>query len=358
MPDHALKAGLGALAACMILLPCVHMVQAADAIKIKASNCQLEPKDRTLSGFILASTVGVITALHGVADCPQIDALQPIKVVSFPMRVSKEAAARDLALLVPTDVRGQADLVKLASFELARPTDRVNSRDPVAAVGYPHGVLTPQANDRLVMGEPTMERLGDIMGIKNQDLVARKSPDTNLAVFKVSGLIVKGESGAPLIVQANGRVIGVVIGSSDPGASNIGWVTPLQGVAWTDFVLTRWNGKPLPNALASTVGMEQEGAKREYIVTLSRPGRADLQFKVIMGNKGSLESLVPSDDTWETITIRDAATGAIVAQDKVGRTLKFQDRDGKHDIVSQNVGRAIAIGVISVPAPPTGLTVQ
>lgn len=342
------------------LLMSVSATQAGDAVKVKASNCALAPQERALSGFVLNRTAGIVTALHGVADCARIIVMQRTRNISFEVRVSRVAIRHDLALLTPSDAQGSADFGKIEAFEPVSDTDVVKAHDAVTAVGYPHGVLTPQENDQLKLGVPTMERLGDIMGTNQLDLIARKSPDPELEVFKISGLIVKGESGAPLAVRnANGRVIGVVIGSADPGASNIGWVMPLRNMAWDIPTSNPWSGSRLPSSLASAVGLEQEGQSHEYIVTLSSPGREDFRFSVTLASTGALEKVVPAPGTWQTVTIRDAATNVIVAEARVGQPLKFDDsRGGNHEVDISNASGTIAVGVVNKRPNPPVISVQ
>jgi hypothetical protein len=360
VPAKALAALLGIVAYCLF----GQRVLATDAIKIKASDCLLEPKERALSGFVLSSTHGVVTALHGVADCRLIIAMQPAKEISLEMRVSRQSIYKDLALLDVVASKDAAKLARITSFE-AVSFDRIGAGAHVTVIGYPHGVLTPQYN-RLSIGYPKIERLGDIVGTGNLDLVERKSPNMDLRVIKVSGLVVKGESGAPVVLGSETpRVVGVVIGSTNPGASNIAWAVPIAPIEWSAYSIADWQGKTLPNALANAVGVSEASGSHRYQLVLSTPGQPDVRISLALGQSGAaVERLTPAvgseESVQQMVTIVDEVTGLVVGSAPLGNSIRVTDaaESSTHEINTASAAQRVAVGIIHRPNPPTNVHVN
>jgi hypothetical protein len=247
---------------CLLLLVAVVVMlpahPAGTVFKIRASRCQLDPIDRASSGFRIQGTEGILTALHGVADCGSITAESTDPAVSVLVRVERQDARRDAALLVPLD---NAERAKLAEVESALTRFRALSAGEVLApgldavsIGFPSGVLTAQRNSFLRLGMPSKERLGNILGTGNGDIVQRGSPDVGVSVIKLEGTVNKGESGAPVLLPARGdAVIGLVLGSPNPGSSTLAWVAPIAELQWSLFDPARWRTRPVPHALADAV---------------------------------------------------------------------------------------------------------
>lgn len=360
MSARSLVVSLGILACCLFGLP----ARATDPIKIRASGCLLEPRERALSGFVLSSTHGIVTALHGVADCRLIIAMQPAKNISLEMRVAQQSVSQDLALLDTTSAPDRPKLQRITPFH-GIDFKNIETGSDAQVIGFPHGVLTPQTHD-VKIGYPKVERLGNIIGTGNLDLIERKSPDIELPVIKISGLVVNGESGAPVVLQAStGEVFGVVIGSTAPGASNIGWVVPIAPIKWTPYSISHWQDKPLPSALANAVGVAQSSGSHKYQLILSTPGRPDVRISLALGQyEPAVERLTPpvdnTDGVQQMVTIIDDATGAVVGSAPLGSSVNFVGSadSSVHEISTASAARRAAIGIIVVPKPPSDVRVN
>lgn len=229
--------------------------------KIRAGGCTLHPINRALAGFLLEGHEGIITALHGVADCAEITAESFNPQVVIAARVAHQDVRLDVAHLVPKDATDSEKLQSLSHalrpFKKAAQRGALKSGLAVVSLGFEAGVLTAQRNTRLAIGDPPMERLGDILGSGNSDIAKRGSPSVELSVIKLEGTVNKGESGGPVIIPSQAdAVIGLVLGAPEPGLSNLAWVAPIDDIRWMSFDAAHWRTRHVPKALADAVGYD------------------------------------------------------------------------------------------------------
>lgn len=220
--------------------------------KLKIGGCRYEPAERVLTGFRVKGQIGIITALHGVADCQIINA-QPI-------------SGNPLNSLMIAQVDIDRDVARLWSKELeALPTDglaaitktQTSDYQQVALIGYPYGLFRQKPTVEVKILEIT--ELGNLVP---PDLILalndRSSPAIDIQVLSVQAHLVPGHSGAPL-VNGKGQVIGVGNGGLDLGRVEMGWAIPWHLIEW----------KPVAPAASQTVSWAD--FRRLQILTKSDP---------------------------------------------------------------------------------------
>lgn len=180
------------------IAPSIALAQAGTIFRIRAGGCTLDPMNRALAGFMVEGEDGIVTALHGVADCADITAQSSSPQGTIILKIANEDKRLDAARLVPADATEASKFValkpSLVPFKKLAPSAFPNRGVAVTALGFEGGVLSVQYNTRLTIGNPPKERLGNILGSKNQDIVDRKSPSIELSVIKLEGTVNKGES--------------------------------------------------------------------------------------------------------------------------------------------------------------------
>ena len=194
--------------------------------RIRAGNCPIEPAVRIQTGFRIEEEVGIITALHGVAECKEITAQSGNDVLDR-LSVVKVDLDRDVALLWSES---------LAAMPKARLKKGTLTSQPgvitVEVIGYPRGLARPKVTfDAKITGRA---QLIDLLPDKfSHAFVERNSPSTGIDVLNVQAPITEGHSGAPFIDQAR-RVVGIGSGGLDSGFWDSAWAIPISDVAWVN----------------------------------------------------------------------------------------------------------------------------
>lgn len=202
---------------------------ASHIYRIRVGQCRYAPYERQLVGFRVRDSklIGIVTALHGVADCTSITAeATPQGPGSFTnLEIVKVDIERDMALLWT----GQMDSLTIDG--LVPETEFSSTRfQGVMVWGYPAGVNGLQRTPLTVQNRDTLNNL--ITPEITNYLKKRKSPTPQIEVLKLSGgHLAPGDSGAPLI-NANQRLVGVGNGGLDQGRIEIAWAIPWEDIQW------------------------------------------------------------------------------------------------------------------------------
>lgn len=167
---------------------------------------------RTGSGFLWESPTQLVTALHVVARCKQIDvyfAGQPYISATF----VRALPGADLALLELTKP------VELTPLKTSVSTPTTN--DKLQALGYGYGV--PTLDSTAVTVKFGSAILGDMVPDKVRATLERSgSPRLDTAILRLDGSLVPGLSGAP-VIDDTGEVAGIGSGGLENGLANVSW---------------------------------------------------------------------------------------------------------------------------------------
>ena len=203
---------------------------ASAVVRIEATLCAAEPRERASNGFILDHDGDryIVTTLHSVSGCAKIDVRRrstasggagwtPSESV-LKRRVSRTS---DLALLQVPSGWTNAGALRLAAG--------VPANGRLAAVGFFWSSLAV-GEIPLDLVNTTGETLDDALGPSVADVLLEEGVEfLGMKVDRYSGDLVPGASGAP-IVAANGRVVGVAQGGLARGTIGSSWGIPLGPV--------------------------------------------------------------------------------------------------------------------------------
>lgn len=193
--------------------------------RLKISGCTFDPVDRRQTGFRVQGMAGIVTALHGVADCQSVTAVPDDGIPFTDLVITAVDIERDIALLTsPALVDHPLDgLVPstLTAHELLTTTLRV--------VGYPLGLDKQDAD--LIESVRAVESLDAVIPEPEEpaDFLKRRSPDINIDVLNLQAQLLPGHSGAPVIDQAS-HIIAVGNGGLRGGTVERSWAIPWPSV--------------------------------------------------------------------------------------------------------------------------------
>lgn len=205
--------------------------ESPDIFRIEVSQCAHHPElVRYLTGFRIAGVVGIVTALHGVADdCQKIIAVGGGSdgAVFDDLALAKVDVAHDVALLSSADVRSAKNPPQLRA---ASASETLQAWDKLQLIGYPFGVYGQLPSKDLQVRGTTV--LGSLIppGYIPQ-MRSRGSPSTSISIVSVEGHFLPGDSGAPVFNDQN-LVVGIVNGGLQEGDVEISWMIP-----WADISL-------------------------------------------------------------------------------------------------------------------------
>ena len=200
----------------------------AAIFRIKAARCQFSPAQRNQTGFWVqdGETVGIVTVLHGVADCDKIEAKNDAGFTADNLEIIKVDIDRDVALL------GRETLEDLSIDGLIVETSVEGLLDEdLFVIGYPANLLTQRVTDLKYLGLRKLHELIPEDTSLLTPLDRRNSPNLNIKVLNLLGHLLPGYSGAPILNQAN-KLIGVSNGGLNAGIIEIGWAVPWQDINW------------------------------------------------------------------------------------------------------------------------------
>jgi hypothetical protein len=173
------------------------------------------------TGFRVVQTSGIYTTLHGVAGCTEIQA--EVGQQTFKSLVlSRVDVKDDMALLTSPEISGGIGLTTSSSW-----TDGQH----VTLLGHPLGIelITTPMSLRTPAAKPLKPYLSSAA---QQTLSQRKSPDPSITVLRTDGIIVAGDSGSPILDDAN-NVLGVADGGLLGGTAGLNWAIPFRNITLT-----------------------------------------------------------------------------------------------------------------------------
>lgn len=193
--------------------------------RLKISDCgNHEPANRRQTGFRVNGMVGIVTALHGVADCTQIHALSDENGPIFTnLTIHAVDIDHDVALLSSAELQA----LPPEGLPVAEEND-VQTRE-LRVIGYPLGLDEQDVLvDVAINYTPTLQSIIPDTNLSDA-FKARNSPNLMVEVFRVQTHLVPGHSGAPLL-DNEGRVVAVANGGIQDGTVEIGWAMPWYAV--------------------------------------------------------------------------------------------------------------------------------
>jgi S1-C subfamily serine protease len=226
---------------------------------------------KAASGFLWQQPNQVVTSLHAVpGDAKIVVECRGVKSIA---RVIKVLQRADLALL-----QTEAALSGCRAFTAADEQAPAPNSD-LHTFGY-HAGAKSGTSRRLNKGYSQNETLENLVaGPALQSLRSFGMPAVDLKVYYVEGGLLPGYSGAP-VVNAGGRLIGVVDGGLNDGQSNYNWVIPARHL--TDLLASKDTDVPsqvakssaqhfsagIATADASTqIGFEVKGQRYRFVKT-------------------------------------------------------------------------------------------
>lgn len=176
------------------------------------------------TGFRLAGTKGIVTALHGVADGRRFSALTGQRTLRDLSLVAVDVD-RDLALLLSKEL-------DLAEAEGLRPAQAPPAPGaPLEVCGHPGGIDDLICRKDVRVANPGLQALrGLVPPESSKTFLERRSPSGDISVLRLEASLVPGESGAPVLNAAR-EVVAVVDGGLLGGVAGIAWAMPLP-IKW------------------------------------------------------------------------------------------------------------------------------
>lgn len=183
---------------------------------------------RISSGFVAnlktqngVPAIGLVTALHGVANCKTISAANSKRSI-YNLVLTDVDLKRDIAFLTSSSTS--------ASSYLPTQTALPKTGGSVRILGYPEG-SNVQWDLAMIPRAGPLLKLSDLLNDQDrQALSARKSPDVEQEVMALMGPIQPGLSGSPVLTEG-GQVLAVANGGLGLG-SDIGWAIPYSEIEW------------------------------------------------------------------------------------------------------------------------------
>lgn len=326
--------------------------------RIKIGGCTGQPDVRRQTGFRVKGLVGIVTALHGVADCKMLHALNEGNGSNFlALTIQAVDIDHDLALLSSAELAAQpADGLLGAANE---PVDYKN----LHIVGYPLGLDHQDLMVGIVVSNTQI--LDNLIpaNLKSDALVERQSPNLQMPVLRVQGHLVPGHSGAPLL-DSQERAVGVGNGGLAQGQVEIGWAIPWDAnIHWhiieppelaESAILTRFNALKLLNPqLAFSFSSTYPTAPSPLVTTKTFVG-------AVTGVNGQ-----PVSGAEVTLSFEDSY--AVAVTDSIGRyrfAIPSDDQEKMSEILVEAEGYAtvrlnifdqlppqISLEAVSLPKP-------
>lgn len=219
-----IKIAFGVVA--LSLVPIQIYAQSENIFLVKMFDCANKPAQRSQTGFRVRGTSGIITALHGVADCQRITVKGNKELMLFdPLKIIKIDIEHDVALLSSSELESKNQL----GLEPSKNT-LWNSLDKVRVYGHPYGI--GRLDTSLNVRDPSIRPLKDLIPSEAlSNLRLRNSPNPLINVLSLQGNILPGHSGAP-VLDSQGRLIAVANGGLQKGQAGISWAIPFEDIDW------------------------------------------------------------------------------------------------------------------------------
>jgi len=180
--------------------------------------------DRFQTGFLVQGITGIVTALHGVADCNKFSALSTANGVRHDkLQIKKVNIDLDLAVLSSSELADSDQGFKVISLDSDEEVF-----DNLYMIGHPLGSFGQfPRRAQLSLKRRDLSELSILLPdeLKNK-LRDRKSPSLTIPIYFLDNVdVLPGDSGAPLIT-GNDQVIGVINGGLYSGTGGIPWAIP------------------------------------------------------------------------------------------------------------------------------------
>jgi hypothetical protein len=196
---------------------------------IKAGGCTQQPSERSQTGFRVKdqTLTGIVTALHGVVGCKTItaasddDASKPF----LELTIAKVDIARDVALLWSKQFESL-----LVDGLVPEVESSEKLYEGLQVIGY-HSGITRQAPPEPVSLREVAQLIDLVPDSLLRALQKRQSPELGIRVLNISGNLLPGHSGAP-ILNGNRRLVGIGNGGIDLGRVGWGWAIPWHDIDW------------------------------------------------------------------------------------------------------------------------------
>lgn len=193
---------------------------------VKMYDCAHQPTQRSQTGFLVRGMRGIVTALHGVADCRRVTASSREGfILDEPLTIVNADIDRDVALLSSSQLKkvdGGLDPAAAVEWE---------SLGTVKAYGHPYGISSLERT--LAISRPALKPLKDLVPAAPLSVLKKRgSPNHLVNVINLQGQLAPGHSGAPLL-DSKSRVVGIANGGVKEG-SDITWAIPFPHLEWGD----------------------------------------------------------------------------------------------------------------------------
>ncbi len=201
--------------------------------RITAQDCLFIPKSRVQTGFQVKGAAGIVTALHGVADCDTLQALNDNgEIVWEGLTIAGVDVARDVAVIAPTNgalLSGDEGLDIADNIE--------EDYASLLVIGYPGGRTrqAPSSRIQFIQKEPLSRFLSS--DPPPTAFITRSSPQKDIDVLTLEADMVPGHSGAPLLTDDR-TLLGIIDGGLRQGAIGQAWAIP-----WHDLDLQPLAGR-------------------------------------------------------------------------------------------------------------------
>jgi trypsin-like peptidase len=214
------------LLAVLLLCTSAAHAQEENIYLIKIFDCTYKPVERSQTGFRVRGVKGIITALHGVADCRKITASSRKGLfLDEPLTVVKIDADHDMALLSSP----QLERAESEGLDVARNV-AWDSLGTVKVYGHPYGIGNLETT--LSLRNPPLTQLKELIPPPLlSTLKERRSPNHLVNVLNLQGNLLPGHSGAP-VLDSRARVVGVANGGLKEGFAGISWAMPFKDIDW------------------------------------------------------------------------------------------------------------------------------
>ncbi|NOK18724.1 trypsin-like peptidase domain-containing protein [Corallococcus carmarthensis] len=196
------------------------------AVRVEQCPGVISGTTRTLTGFRVAGTRGIYTALHGVLGCKSLVAQGEAGAPTFAdLDIEKVDVARDVALL------SSPALLALPAVGLnVAPASGASSGTSLRVRGYPLGVPQQLSSELRLRNPPRTPLRYLVPSSVFLALNARESPSVETEVLSIEGHLTRGHSGAPILTADGESVVGIANGGLESGAVEISWVIPFASV--------------------------------------------------------------------------------------------------------------------------------
>lgn len=213
------------LVALLLLARSAH-AQEEHVYLIKMFDCGHQPYERSQTGFRVRGIKGLVTALHGIADCQQIRASNRKGLfLDEPLNIVKIDADYDAALLSsPFFEHGDSEGLDVA--------DNIvwESLGTLKVYGYPYGISLLET--MLTLRNPPLKPLKDLIPSAPLSILKeRRSPNHVINVLNLQGNLLPGDSGAP-ILDSKLHIVAIANGGLKEGLAGISWAIPFKEIEW------------------------------------------------------------------------------------------------------------------------------